>query len=106
MRQALAGMLWSKQFYHYDVDKWLEDRGSDPFQEDPHWRDLIQFYEYFHGDDGAGIGASHQDHAHVRDDHGAPGDRTRPKSRDRGNGIGVGWLDRRVQGPGRGRDQE
>ncbi|MGE3778216.1 MAG: glucosidase, partial [Pirellulaceae bacterium] len=31
-RQALAGMLWSKQFYHYDVDKWLEERGSDPFQ--------------------------------------------------------------------------
>jgi hypothetical protein len=33
MRQALAGMLWSKQFYHYDVDKWLEERGSDPFEE-------------------------------------------------------------------------
>jgi hypothetical protein len=32
MRQALAGMLWSKQFYHYDVDKWLEERGSDPFR--------------------------------------------------------------------------
>jgi hypothetical protein len=32
MRQALAGMLWSKQFYYYDVDKWLEERGSDPFQ--------------------------------------------------------------------------
>jgi hypothetical protein len=32
MRQALAGMLWSKQFYLYDVDKWLEERGSDPFQ--------------------------------------------------------------------------
>jgi hypothetical protein len=32
MRQALAGMLWSKQFYHYDVDKWLEERGSDPFK--------------------------------------------------------------------------
>jgi hypothetical protein len=31
MRQALAGMLWTKQFYHYDVDKWLEERGSDPF---------------------------------------------------------------------------
>jgi hypothetical protein len=31
MRQALAGMLWSKQFYHYDVDKWLEERGSGPF---------------------------------------------------------------------------
>jgi hypothetical protein len=32
MRQALAGMLWGKQFYHYDVDKWLEERGSDPFK--------------------------------------------------------------------------
>jgi hypothetical protein len=32
MRQALAGMLWSKQFYHYDVDKWLEDRGFNPFK--------------------------------------------------------------------------
>ena len=30
------------------------------FQSDPHWRDLILFYEYFHGDNGAGIGASHQ----------------------------------------------
>jgi len=30
------------------------------FQSDPHWRDLILFYEYFHGDVGAGIGASHQ----------------------------------------------
>ncbi len=29
-------------------------------QEDPHWRDLIPFHEYFHGDDGAGLGASHQ----------------------------------------------
>ncbi|MFN8642130.1 MAG: glucosidase [Candidatus Binatia bacterium] len=29
-------------------------------QRDPHWRDLILFYEYFHGDDGAGLGASHQ----------------------------------------------
>jgi hypothetical protein len=32
MRQALAGMLWSKQFYYYDVDKWLEERGCDPFK--------------------------------------------------------------------------
>jgi len=32
MRQALAGMLWSKQFYFYDVDKWLEERGADPFK--------------------------------------------------------------------------
>ncbi len=30
------------------------------FQNDPHWRDLILFYEYFHGDSGAGLGASHQ----------------------------------------------
>ena len=30
------------------------------FQEDPHWRDYILFYEYFHGDNGAGLGASHQ----------------------------------------------
>ncbi|MDZ8183874.1 MAG: glucosidase [Nostoc sp. ChiSLP02] len=34
--------------------------GSDKFQNDPHWRDFILFYEYFHGDIGAGIGASHQ----------------------------------------------
>lgn len=30
------------------------------FRDDPHWRDLVLFYEYFHGDNGAGIGASHQ----------------------------------------------
>ena len=30
------------------------------FQDDPHWRDLLLFYEYFHGDNGAGLGASHQ----------------------------------------------
>jgi hypothetical protein len=34
--------------------------GARKFQEDPHWRDLILFYEYFHGDNGAGLGASHQ----------------------------------------------
>jgi hypothetical protein len=34
--------------------------GAEKFQTDPHWRDLILFYEYFHGDNGAGIGASHQ----------------------------------------------
>ncbi len=44
-----------------------DDRGSRPvyggtkkFQEDPYWRDYILFYEYFHGDNGAGLGASHQ----------------------------------------------
>jgi hypothetical protein len=34
--------------------------GTEKFQTDPHWRDLVLFYEYFHGDNGAGIGASHQ----------------------------------------------
>ena len=34
--------------------------GTRRFQEDPHWRDLILFYEYYHGDNGAGLGASHQ----------------------------------------------
>jgi hypothetical protein len=34
--------------------------GTVKFQKDPHWRDLILFYEYFHGDNGAGLGASHQ----------------------------------------------
>jgi hypothetical protein len=34
--------------------------GTEKFQEDPNWRDYILFYEYFHGDNGAGLGASHQ----------------------------------------------
>ncbi len=34
--------------------------GNEIFQTDPHWRDYLLFYEYFHGDNGAGLGASHQ----------------------------------------------
>ena len=34
--------------------------GAETFQSDPHWRDHLLFYEYFHGDNGAGLGASHQ----------------------------------------------
>jgi hypothetical protein len=34
--------------------------GAEKFQKDPRWRDCLLFYEYFHGDNGAGIGASHQ----------------------------------------------
>jgi hypothetical protein len=34
--------------------------GTKKFQEDPHWRDYILYYEYFHGENGAGLGASHQ----------------------------------------------
>jgi len=46
MRQALAGMLWSKQFYYYDVDKWLSERGADPFKpkhrapRNEHWQHM------------------------------------------------------------------
>jgi len=34
--------------------------GTEVFQSDPHWKDLLLYFEYFHGDNGAGIGASHQ----------------------------------------------
>src|SRR5919106_3226820 len=34
--------------------------GNEKFQSDPHWRDHLSFYEYFHGDNGAGLGANHQ----------------------------------------------
>ena len=34
--------------------------GTEKFQNDAYWRDCILFYEYFHGDNGAGLGASHQ----------------------------------------------
>ena len=33
---------------------------SGPYQNDDHWKDLVLFFEYFHGDDGSGVGASHQ----------------------------------------------
>jgi hypothetical protein len=34
--------------------------GAEIFNDNPHWKDLVLFNEYFHGDNGAGIGASHQ----------------------------------------------
>jgi hypothetical protein len=34
--------------------------GTRKFQQDPYWKDLILFYEFYHGDNGAGLGASHQ----------------------------------------------
>jgi hypothetical protein len=34
--------------------------GTEKFQTDPHWKDYVLFYEYFHGDNGAGLGAAHQ----------------------------------------------
>jgi hypothetical protein len=33
---------------------------NEKFAKDPHWKDLIYFYEYFHGDTGQGLGANHQ----------------------------------------------
>ena len=53
--KRLAGM-----FLKNDLGKRPVYGGTSKFQEDPHWKDNILFYEYFHGDNGAGIGASHQ----------------------------------------------
>ena len=58
----------AEEFHHRLANNFLKDRdgrrpvygGSRKFQEDPHWRELVLFYEYFHGDNGAGLGASHQ----------------------------------------------
>ena len=47
-------------FLRDDADRRPVYGGTEKFQSDPHWRDLISFHEYFHGDNGAGIGASHQ----------------------------------------------
>ncbi|MDS4019454.1 MAG: glucosidase [Candidatus Competibacter sp.] len=47
--------------YRRDADGRMPAFPADsPFQHDPHWRDLLQFYEYFHGDTGQGLGAAHQ----------------------------------------------
>ena len=45
MRQALAGMLWSKQHFFYDTDKWLEEHGADPMRPSPH---QVRNHEWFH----------------------------------------------------------
>jgi hypothetical protein len=46
MRQALAGMLWSKQYFFYDTDRWLEEHGADPMR--PSARQ-VRNREWFHG---------------------------------------------------------
>ncbi len=51
MRQALAGMLWSKQFYHYDVDKWLEERGADPFKPARKWAPRNDHWHHMYNGD-------------------------------------------------------
>ncbi len=60
---AMAGEIANRMIQIFTRNK--EGRrpvygGTRKFQEDPHWRDLILFYEFYHGDNGAGLGASHQ----------------------------------------------
>jgi hypothetical protein len=50
----------SRIFLQDEAGKRAVYGGTEKFQSDPHWRDYILFYEYFHGDNGAGLGASHQ----------------------------------------------
>ena len=51
MRQALAGMLWSKQFYYYDVDRWLEEHGADPLQAGAQRRAAQRRWHHMYNDD-------------------------------------------------------
>ncbi len=57
--RELANRL-SRIFLRNDQGRRPVYGGIEKFQTDPHWRDNILFYEYFHGDNGAGLGASHQ----------------------------------------------
>ncbi|MGQ4385254.1 MGH1-like glycoside hydrolase domain-containing protein [Streptomyces sp. SAS_270] len=44
VRQALAGMLWSKQYYHYDIERWLAEHGVDPLGCDPSVRNSAWYH--------------------------------------------------------------
>jgi hypothetical protein len=57
--QELSRRL-TRTFLHGEDGRRPVYNGIERFQTDPHWKDLIQFHEYFHGDTGAGLGASHQ----------------------------------------------
>jgi hypothetical protein len=57
--EELSGRL-TRLFIKDEQGKRPFNAGNELFQQDPYWRDYILFYEYFHGDIGAGIGASHQ----------------------------------------------
>jgi hypothetical protein len=54
------GHRLSKIFVRDENGKRAVYGGTKKFQDDPHWKDYILFYEYFHGENGAGLGASHQ----------------------------------------------
>ncbi len=56
---ALAGR-WTHLFLRDESGRRPVFGGVEPFQKDPHWSDLILFKEYFHGENGARLGASHQ----------------------------------------------
>ena len=63
--EPLRGEQGDRRSAHRDLPRDEHGRrpvygGTEKFQSDPHWRDHILFYEYFHGDNGAGLGASHQ----------------------------------------------
>lgn len=61
--QEVAGELASRlsKIFLPDANGRRPCHGEDRrYQEDPHWKDLVLFYEYFHGDNGRGVGASHQ----------------------------------------------
>ena len=48
------------QYCTYYGDDFTVECPTGSGQDDPHWRDCLQFFEYFHGDNGAGLGANHQ----------------------------------------------
>ena len=50
----------TRTFLKDDADRRPVYGGTEVFQTDPHWKDYVLFFEYFHGDNGAGLGASHQ----------------------------------------------
>jgi mannosylglycerate hydrolase MGH1-like protein len=57
---AEIGSRLTKIFLRDETGKRPVYGGAEKFQQDPYWRDHVLFYEYFHGDNGAGLGASHQ----------------------------------------------
>ena len=54
------GERLARIFLHDASGKRPNDGAAQKFANDPHWRDLVLFHEYFHGDTGQGLGASHQ----------------------------------------------
>jgi hypothetical protein len=57
--QEIAGRL-GRIFLRDEAGRRPVYGGTEKFQSDPHWKDHLLFYEYFHGDNGAGLGANHQ----------------------------------------------